>query len=70
MPVRSCARLHRLSAVWIYRSSFSRHNPMIVQARTSICATYMRCIHDEFHTARDMLLMSHLQVCHKMHKFV
>lgn len=33
-----------------------------MQARASICATYMRCIHDDFYTARDMLLMSHLQV--------
>jgi Eukaryotic translation initiation factor 3 subunit 8 N-terminus len=32
------------------------------KARASICTTYMRCIHDDFYTARDMMLMSHLQV--------
>lgn len=52
----SIADLIELLANLVYQSGTERH-----KTRTLLCQVYYKSLHDNFHDARDMLLMSHLQ---------
>lgn len=38
-----------------------KHDASVLRTRAILCHTYHYALHDQFHTARDMLLMSYLQ---------